>query len=409
MSAAPPLRPPTRLSALCMACAGVAFLTGWLLVVLAAPDMVAFFYQPRVLAITHTFTLGWISLSMIGVLYQYVPSLTKSPLAYPRLAGLQVGLFILGAAGMVAHFWMGRLNGMAWSAGVVLASVLLFAGLLAPSLARAPRYDATVIGISVAVASFVGTAALGVLYAIDKVYPFLAGSVLSNIAAHAHLGLLGWITLTICAVSYRMVAAFLLPEVLFPAATRRQILLLAGLMPVLLTTLLSRWQTATFVVGCLVAIALAWYVIILWRLLQGRRMPVDWTLAHVLAALVHLAAAIGCGLALVVLVDPGSALGNRLVLAYGIFALSGWISNFIIGMATRMVPGLVGKGARPLLSERGRALLFGLLNAGIAAAAMAALSASAPALRLAALLPLAAGLLFCTTLLRRLSRPRPTS
>lgn len=398
------LRPPVQISAVCFALSALSFVVGWALAAVAAADIEGFFYQPRVLAVTHTFTLGWISFAIIGVLYQFVPSLTKQPIWWTKAAPYQVGLFAAGSIGIVAHFWMGRLAGMEWSAGVVLISVLLLVALMLPSLARASRFDATLIGVTAALIYFLGAAVLGTLYAIDKLHPFLGGTVLSNIAGHAHLALLGWVTLMICAVSYRMIAAFALPEVLLPRAARYQIIWLICVIPMLLVTLLLR-SRATIIVGLFAAGTLGWYGFIIWRLLRTRRMPFDWSMAHVVAALVHLTGAVVCGFALLVAVDPGSELGNRVVITYGVLALIGWISNFIVGMASRMTSGLVGRGAKPLLSNAGRGVLFALLNGGILAVIGAALSGALGALRVAALVPLAAGLWFAQALLGRLMQP----
>src|ERR1700724_3508986 len=67
--------------------------------VIAAPFLVSqivdFFYQPPILALVHTFTLGWITASIMGVIYRYVPSLTRHPIAYPRMAIWQLALFIV--------------------------------------------------------------------------------------------------------------------------------------------------------------------------------------------------------------------------------------------------------------------------------------------------------------------------
>ncbi|HXQ22738.1 MAG TPA: hypothetical protein VN812_13760 [Candidatus Acidoferrales bacterium] len=402
------LRPPAWISGACFALSALSFVAGWILLALAAPDIETFFYQPRVLAVTHTFTLGWISLTMIGVLYQFVPALTKQPILWPRGAALQVAMFALGASGMVSHFWIGHLSGMVRSAGLVIVSVLLLAVQLIPSLLRAPRFDATVIGLLAALVYFVATAILGMLYAIDKVQPFLGGRVLSNIAGHADLGLLGWITLTICAVSYRMVAAFVLPEVLLPDAARRQVIALILLVPALLLALLLRSRVAGWI-AIFVAAVMGWYAAIVWQLLRTRRMPLDWSVAHVVAALVNLGAAIVCGLALMFFVDSDSTLGNCVVVAFGVFALVGWISNYIIGMATRMAPGLFGKGGQPLLGSAARGIVFVLLNGGILAVVAAAVAGRATAVRGAAMLPLSAGLLFGGALLRRLTASAPTS
>lgn len=146
-SAAGSLRPPAWISGLCFAGAAASFFVGWVLAIIAAPELLDFFYQPRPLAVTHTFTLGWVSLMMMGVLYQYVPSLTKRPLAMPRLAPLQVATFTIGVFGLVPHFWLGTTTAMTWTAAMIAASVLLFAVQIGAPVLRAADRDATVGGL----------------------------------------------------------------------------------------------------------------------------------------------------------------------------------------------------------------------------------------------------------------------
>ena len=55
-------------------------------------------------------------------------------------------------------------------------------------------------------------ASIGFVLSLDKTYNFLGGDVLTNLASHVQFAAIGWVTLTICAVSYRMLPAFLLPN-----------------------------------------------------------------------------------------------------------------------------------------------------------------------------------------------------
>jgi len=394
------LRPSRRVSAVCVVLGAAFFVLGWVLAFLAAPDLVEFFYQPHVLAAVHAFTLGWISLTMIGVLYQFVPALTKQPVPWRRAAALSVALVATGTAGMIPHFWIGHLEGMSWSADMVFAGVVIFVAQMLPPLVRARRWgDATVVGIFAAVCWLLVTALLGGLYAFDKIHPFLGGSVLSNIAGHAHLGLVGWITLAICAVSYRMVVAFLLPTETLPAAARWQILCLAAAAPLLAVALLLRSSLAVVPALAIVA-CLVWYAIILARIARTRRAHLDWTLRHVFAAMLHLAAAALLGLSLFA-VGGDSERGGRIAAAYGILILIGWISNYIVGVANRMAPALIGFGAGALAPPRFSAVIFWLLNTGAVAMAAAVLAANAGALRVAMMAPALAALLFAFALARR--------
>jgi hypothetical protein len=394
------LRPSRRVSAVCVGLGAAFFVLGWVLAFLAAPDLVDFFYQPHVLAVVHSFTLGWISLTMIGVLYQFVPALTKQAVPWRGASGVPVALFAIGTCGMIPHFWIGHLEGMSWSADMVLAGVVLFAAQMLPPLVRAWRWgDATIIGIFAAVCWLLATALLGGLYAFDKIHPFLGGSVLSNIAAHAHLGLVGWITLTICAVSYRMVVAFLAPAETLASSARGQILCLAATAPLLALALLLR-STLAIVPALAIVASLVWYALILARLARSRRAVVDWSLRHVAAAMAHLGVAAVLGLSLFA-VGADSEEGGRIAAAYGILLLVGWISNYIVGVANRMAPALIGFGPGELMPPRSAAAIFWLLNGGATAMAVAVLAGDAPALRAAMLAPTLAAALFVVALARR--------
>src|ERR1700730_2868099 len=83
----------------------------------AITGIAVFFYQMIPLALVHSFTLGWITAAMMGVMYRYVPALTRHPVPYPRLAYVQLMLYVIGVSGMVAHFAIGI-----WSA-VWLAAI----------------------------------------------------------------------------------------------------------------------------------------------------------------------------------------------------------------------------------------------------------------------------------------------
>src|SRR3972149_6597794 len=179
--------------------------------VVAAPwvvdDLVEFFYQPWGLALTHTFTLGWITAALPG-----------GVIRFPGLALLQRWLFVVGVVGMGAHFVIGYWIATWLAAGVVVLSVALFALNMLPCLIPSWRRGGAGTGRAAGNSFLLIAPVLGLLLAVDKTFGFLGGSVITNLAGHAHLAALGWVSLTICAVSYRMVPAFLLPGVELPRA-----------------------------------------------------------------------------------------------------------------------------------------------------------------------------------------------
>ncbi|OFW14070.1 MAG: hypothetical protein A3H29_18580 [Acidobacteria bacterium RIFCSPLOWO2_02_FULL_67_21] len=113
---------------------------------------------------------------------------------------------------MVAHFWIQDYAGMAWSAGTVGTGIMAVGFHVVRRLGTATLPRAVSAHIVLAFVNVFGAAAMGVLIGFDKVYHFLPGYVLANVVAHAHLAAIGWASMMVVGVAYR-----LLPMVL-PAA-----------------------------------------------------------------------------------------------------------------------------------------------------------------------------------------------
>lgn len=302
-------------------------------------DVAVFFYQIKPLALVHTFTLGWITAAMMGVMYRYVPALTHHPIPHPRMAFAQLVLYVIGVLGMIVHFAVGLWLGLWTAAIVVVISILMFAAEIIPCLWSQVGRGVAETGMFLGVCFLVLAAAIGLTLGIDKTYDFLGGSVLTNLASHVHFAALGWVTLTICAVSYRMLPAFLLPKIKLPAAAIWQLYALTIGIVGLGVTLLIRVPGVTFW-SVVIAASLLAYIFTIGRLVRTRRMPIDWTSRHAICGIAWLVIAIAMGLALTLTGADGDY-GSRIAAAYGVMGLLGWISNFIIGMSYQLFPGFV--------------------------------------------------------------------
>ncbi|MFN8543260.1 MAG: hypothetical protein U0807_03530 [Candidatus Binatia bacterium] len=348
----PPPHPRDRIAALLPPCffgAAVLFFTvGLALAPFVLPDLLAHFYQAHVLALTHTFTLGWLSMAMVGVLYRYVPAITKRHVPHPRLALVQYGTFVLGVATLIVQFWRGDWVVATAAAGVLVVSVALLCANLWPLLWSAPRHGVAEVGILAATALFFSAAVLGTLLAADKTWPFLGGSLLTNLGAHVHLAAVGWVGLTLCALSFRFLPAFLLPTLDASDPARRLVLLLATEVVLLVGTLLLRSRLAA-VVGIALAVGLGTYVVLVLEVIRTHRMPIDWTGRHAIASAVWCVVAVAAGVALA-LIGAETETGVHLTAAYAAAGLLGWMSNMVIGVSYKLFPGFVA-AAR---TERGR-------------------------------------------------------
>jgi hypothetical protein len=269
--------------------------------------------------------------------------------------------------------------------------VALFALNMLPCLIPSWRRGVAETGMSAAIFFLLIAAVLGLLLALDKTFGFLGGSVITNLAGHAHLAALGWVSLTICAVSYRMVPAFLLPGVELPRAATWQLYGLAVAVAGLGLALLGGIGGAPIWSIAVMAALLA-YVGVLGALVRNRRMPIDWTLTWI---------------------DAGTALGNGVAGAYGVLGLLGWVTNFIVGMSYQLFPGFIA-GLRvtagwPRLSiaelslPRFRPFVFFSLNVGVLLLAAALIAADVLLARLGAIIIATGGLVYVTVMARTLS------
>ncbi|MGH7914224.1 MAG: hypothetical protein ACREPW_06195, partial [Candidatus Binataceae bacterium] len=241
-----------------------------------------YFYGPWPLALVHMFTLGWITASVMGVMYRYAPALTHGQIRFPRLAMTQFGLFVVAAAGMVSHFALGVWVGTWLAAVVMVLSIVLFAFNMIPLLWPHMGRGVAETGMFVAICFLLAAGTLGMLLAMDKSYGFMEGALLTNLGAHVVLAAIGWVTLAICAVSYRMLPAFILPAIALPRAAIYQLYALAVGVIGLATTMLVSLRGAS-VWSALIVLSLIAYMATMARLMHARRVALDWTARHALA------------------------------------------------------------------------------------------------------------------------------
>jgi hypothetical protein len=374
-----------------------------------AADLAGHYYHPRVTALVHVATLGWITLTIMGASYQLVPIVLERALWSERLARWQLPLLGAGIAGMVGHFYLGTGLGLAMSAALVALAAIGHAANLWLSVRGLARWGFTARLMAFALGGLVVTAVSGLLLGTHRVWPFLPGEFFPALHAHFHLALLGWIAPVVFAVAARVYPMFLLaPE---PGRLTGTVQLWGlGLgAPAVVLGLLG--VPALLAVGALAlgaagAAHVAWVVAVV----RARKRPaLDWGLRFVLTGVCFLVPATLVGLALAA--DLLS--GPRAAGAYVVLALGGWVSLTIVGMMLKIVPFLVwyrtygpvaGRSRVPTLAEMSwpaaEAAAYGLLTLGLALLAGAVLGGSPAWIRGAGLLVAAGALAFAGALAR---------
>jgi cbb3-type cytochrome oxidase subunit 1 len=206
-------------------------------------------------ALVHLITLGWITFSIFGAMYIVGPLALRMNMPARRMDYVAYALALVGLIGMVAHFWIEKYDGMAWSAATIAVGALYTTGRIVAAVREAKVPPAVKLHVVLACVNFWLATSMGILIAVDKVTPFLPGFILSNVFAHAHLAALGWATMMVVGVGYR-----LLPMVLpsrmpsGPSMYASAILLETGVLGLFGTLVLrSKW---TWIAGLCVCAGL---------------------------------------------------------------------------------------------------------------------------------------------------------
>ena len=384
-----------------------AFLVAAVAVPWLAPALAGHYYQPRVLALTHTVTLGWITLTIMGASYQIVPIVLGRPIWSERLARWQLALTAIGIVGLVAHFFIGEWSGLLWAAGLVTLGVALHLVNAILSVRGLAAWTFTARLVALAHVGLALTALYGTVLGLDKVVRVLPGELFPNLHAHVHLALLGWVLPMVIGVAARVFPMFLLARE--PAGWPGRVQLWGlglGVPAVVLGIIASRWLLAAGALAVAAAVLAhgAW----VYAMVRGSRRPaLDWGLRFVLTGALALVPATGLGLALAL----DLLAGPRVALAYAALALGAWASLTIAGMMLKIVPFLVwyrvygpraGREPVPSLPDlgwpAGERLAWGLLTLGFATLAGALALGEVEWIRGAGLLVAAGALAFAATL-----------
>lgn len=304
-------------------------------------SVTGYFYHPFMIGVVHLVTLGWISSSILGAIFIVGPLALRMPMPVGRLDYWSFAFYAIGVSGVVSHFWIEQYSGMAYSAAMVVLAVGQVAWRVIRQLYLSPIPVGVRLHVALACINFFAAGTLGVLIGTDREVDVMPGSTIANVFAHAHLAGLGWATLMVVGVGYR-----LLPMVL-PSAMPVGLRVVASvtLMQLgvvgIVTTLLVSGQTGIGWALLTVAGLGSFFASVVWMRRHPRPAPPerpkpDWGVLHALQALIYLLVAAAVGLFLVA--APTTTWSTRLEMFYGTVALVGFLSQIVVGLEHRILP-----------------------------------------------------------------------
>jgi len=373
------IRPTTPSLALRMMGAGMAALliasSG---LALEAPLLLESWMSPHLLAFVHLTLLGWVTILAVGVLYQMLPVIQQVALWGEASGPFVLGGLAGGTATLAAGLWTFRVPWLIVGGTLVVAALVIFLVAMAGTLRRVTAWNLKGVYVAFALGYLALTVVLGLTMALNFRFGFLGPAMGRLLVVHAHLGVIGWLTLLIVGVSYQLVPMFGLAHGYSERPARLVLILLnVGLLALAVAVLMDAAPWASALAALPILVGLALYVWDMVRIIRRRmRRRMDIGLRYMLASLVYLLAAAATGVGLLARLPA-----ERWAIAYGYLAIGGWVSLVVIGMAHKIVPLLVWHvrfGRRlgleqvplpnDLLSERLGLVVLGLWNVGVVGA-----------------------------------------
>lgn len=336
MGGATPAADSIRLAGEHFAAAIVYLFAGAVGLVWIAPELAAgAFPSPHVAGVTHLFTLGWLTTTIFGALYQLLPVALGAPVRSRRLGHASFWTFAPGAGLFAAGVTISSTALHHVGIALVATGIVIGVGNIGASLPRARTRDVTWGAIALAILFLTSTLVLGIVLLHNLHTGFIAGARMRVLATHLHVALIGWALIMIVGVSHRLLPMFLLAHGADTRWTRRALALLATGVLALATGLTARIPAASWLgvalleggVGCFL-----WQAFSFYRVRVRRKIDVGMRFAG--SALGFLAASALLGPAVL----AGGAAHARLATAYVATGLLGGIVLYVSGFFYKIVP-----------------------------------------------------------------------
>ncbi|WP_458189058.1 hypothetical protein [Haladaptatus sp. NG-WS-4] len=163
------------------------------------------------LVFLHTLLVGWVCLTILGAMTQFVPVWSGRPLYSRRLASLQLWLVAGGLVGFASALATVRLDLLPAFGTVMLVGFWVFVYNVGRTLFAVESLDVTERHFALAVGYFAIAPAFGVLLAVDFTNPVVADLGLARqnvVASHVTLAVFGGVLTTVLGALYQLSTMF---------------------------------------------------------------------------------------------------------------------------------------------------------------------------------------------------------
>ena len=313
--------------------ASVAFLIACVLLGLNSSLLLGHYFQPALLAITHTVALAWGSMVIIGATLQLLPVLTGKAIEEIKLARLIFYLSGISIPFLINGFYHFVFDYLFFFAAILFIVGIIFLVWVVFQNAKSSEIMQVDYVLSASL-YFLITVLLGFLLALNFSYSVLPESSLHYLKLHAHLGIVGWFLFLIIGVGSKLIPMF------FISKYENQILLKYIYYILHLSMLIFILSQTFFIASILlyisifgIIISILMFIYFIWKSFNQRiKKQID--LAMKAAPFSKLMLLIGICLLLFLIVKNDASI----VVGYGFVVFFGWISLLILGMTFKTLP-----------------------------------------------------------------------
>lgn len=182
--------------------AALAFLSAATILCANSDLFLGHYFQPRILAITHTMALGWGTMIILGASHQLVPVMIEEKLYSNFLAYLSFGLAAAGIPLLVFAFYTFNMQWPAQCGALLInGAILSFLINLTASYLRSKRGNVHAVFVIAATLWLFTTTFLGLLLVYNFTGDLLTQDSLHYLSLHAHTGIAGWFLLMVVGVA----------------------------------------------------------------------------------------------------------------------------------------------------------------------------------------------------------------
>lgn len=300
-----------------------------------------FFLHPRMVAVVHLVTLGWISGSILGAFYIVAPLALRMPLGGGWLDRGAFAAFAIGVVAMVTQFWSAQYTAMAWPASLVAAAVLHVAIRTWRGLAAAVVPWPIKLHVALAFANMIGASAFGIFLGLNRGHAWVTWSPLSSAYAHLHVAVVGWATMMFVGLAYRLIPMIVPTAMPTGRSMALSAVFLQGGLLLLVVALIKEaaaWQAvgAWLIIAGLISFVIHVRIALRHKLPPPAALPKpDWATRQTHVALLWLLVAGGAG---VYITWPTHGPAVTAGWLYGTAGLIGFLAQVIAGMQGRLLP-----------------------------------------------------------------------